>query len=279
MGRMCAATGSIRSYGELRALGLSRGQIRGAVRTGRAWVIRRGVYAVGSACAAARDAAAHGGALACVTAARHLGLWILDEDDARTHVWLRRGGHAYPHVDGPCSCVEHWDEGVPSSVFGLPPARHVLWQIRQCFDIEHFFVALESALSLDLLSAADLAWLRARRGGDVREALALARSDADSGLESLLRWRLRAHGLHIRTQRTIHDAGRVDVLIGERLIVEADGKGNHDGTSHRHKDLVRDTKAAVWGYVTLRFDYALIVHDWPLVEAAILGHVAAGRHL
>ena len=42
----------------------------------------------------------------------------------------------------------------------------------------------------------------------------------------------------------------------------------------RHKDLVRDANAAAWGYVTLRFDYALIVHDWDLVEAAILGSLA-----
>ena len=35
----------------------------------------------------------------------------------------------------------------------------------------------------------------------------------------------------------------------------------------------------MWGYLTLRFDYALIVHDWDLVERAIMAYVAAGRHL
>jgi hypothetical protein len=29
----------------------------------------------------------------------------------------------------------------------------------------------------------------------------------------------------------------------------------------------------MWGYSTLRFDYALIVHDWDLVERAILGRL------
>lgn len=38
----------------------------------------------------------------------------------------------------------------------------------------------------------------------------------------------------------------------------------------RHKDLVRDANAALWGHVTLRFDYAMIVHDWDLVERAIV---------
>ena len=72
----------------------------------------------------------------------------------------------------------------------------------------------------------------------------------------------------------IAGVGGVDALIGDRLIVEVDGRDNHDGASMRHKDLVRDANAAMWGYVTLRFDYALIVHDWDMVERAILGALA-----
>jgi hypothetical protein len=66
----------------------------------------------------------------------------------------------------------------------------------------------------------------------------------------------------VQTQRTVVGVGRVDLLVGDRLLIEADGVDNHDGPSHRHKDLVRDANAAAWGLVTLRFDYALIVHDW-----------------
>ena len=63
----------------------------------------------------------------------------------------------------------------------------------------------------------------------------------------------------------------MDALIGERLLVETDGIDGHEAAPHRHKDLVRDAHAASWGYITLRFDYAMVVHDWELVEAAILG--------
>ncbi|MFF0909210.1 hypothetical protein ACFWZW_00795 [Microbacterium enclense] len=41
---------------------------------------------------------------------------------------------------------------------------------------------------------------------------------------------------------------------------------------------MRDATAATWGFVTLRFDYAMVVHDWPVVEAAILAHVSRGLH-
>lgn len=148
-----------------------------------------------------------------------------------------------------------------------------------CLGVEAFFVALESARRQQRITTAGLEWLRRNTNAAGRRAIALSRSDADSGLESLLRWRLRAYGLRIRTQVKIDDVGRVDVLIGERLIVETDGQGNHDGHSHRHRDLVRDANAAALGYRTLRFDYALVVHDWERVEAAIIGAIVAGHHL
>lgn len=76
----------------------------------------------------------------------------------------------------------------------------------------------------------------------------------------------------------IISVGVVDFLIGERLIVEVDGKQNHEGATERHRDLVRDANAAAWGYITLRFDYAQVVHDWESVELAILAHLDRGLH-
>jgi very-short-patch-repair endonuclease len=235
--------------------------------------LRRGVYAASGACAPARTAAVHGGAIACLTAARHFGIWTLSTDE-RVHVWLRGGGHAYSHAG--CRCVEHWDDGTAGRVFGLPPVTQVLRQILGCFGVEEFFVAVESALRKGLLSRSGLDWLRRHTNRLAREALALVRRDADSGLESLLRWRLRRYRLRVSTQVSIPSTGRVDLLIGERLIVEADGHENHDGQTLRHKDLVRDAHAAMWGYRTLRFDYAMIVHDWDLVERAILSSLGRG---
>ncbi|HEX5857118.1 MAG TPA: DUF559 domain-containing protein, partial [Microbacterium sp.] len=122
---------------------------------------------------------------------------------------------------------------------------------------------------------AGLLWLRLHTNDAGRYAIDFARADADSGLESLLRWRLRRHGLSVRTQVHVDGVGRVDFLIGDRLLVEVDGRENHHGQSLRHTHLVRDANAAMWGYAVLRFDYALVIHDWELVERAILGHLQA----
>lgn len=276
---MCtAATPAVTTYQELRKSGLSRSKIAKGLDDGSLTSPRRGVYERPGVCAEIKTAAAHGGWIACVSAAKHLGLWVAEHGDL-LHVGLRAHGRAYSHPD--CSCIAHWSDpgDANRSAFGVPSVRVVLRQILQCQGLEAFFVALESALRQRKLSKAGLEWLRQHTNAPARDAIGFAHRDADSGLESLLRWRLRRHGLGVRTQQSITSVGRVDFVIGERLIVEVDGAPNHDGESHRHKDLVRDANAAAWGFVTLRFDYALVVHDWDTVELAILGLVDRGLHV
>ncbi len=108
--------------------------------------------------------------------------------------------------------------------------------------------------------------MRARR----RDLIAFSRADADSGLESLVRLRIRRYGWRVRTQVGVVGTGRVDLLIEDWLIIETDGRANHEESSLRHRDLVRDATAAGWGHATLRFDYAMVLQDWPLVERAIV---------
>lgn len=264
------------THATLRAAGLSRAGIAAHLADGALLRLRRGVYARTDACAPVRTAAAHGGSLACISAARHAGLWTL-ADESEVHVWVGGHGHAYKH-DG-CACIEHWDDRPITDAFGLPSVPRILRQILGCRGVEQFFVALESALRQRLITTEGLAWLHSRTNDTARDAMAFAKHDADSGLESLLRWRLRRHGLRIRSQVPIFSVGTVDFLIGDRLILEADGRANHHDATGRHKDLVRDANAAAWVYVTLRFDYALIVYDWDTVEQAILAHIDRRRHL
>lgn len=274
---MCDPASDVRHYRALRDTGSTRAQLREALACGRLRRVRRGVYATDAACVEVVSAAAAGGPIACISAARHAGLWVLGAD-AEVHVWLSGHGHRRCGDEAPSGCVPHWDAGDRVG-FGPPSVPRVLRQILACAGAEVFFVALESARRLRLIDAAGLRWLHAHTNEDGREALRLSRDDADSGLESLVRWRLRSHRLRVRTQVRITGVGVVDLLIGDRLIIETDGRANHEGESHRHKDLRRDAHATIWGYVTLRFDYAMIVHEWDLVEDAILAAVAQGRHL
>jgi very-short-patch-repair endonuclease len=248
----------------LRGLNVTRHQLAHAVDVGAITRIRNGVYSSGIA-PVIGDAALHGGELACASALRRHGVWMLDPDE-RCHVWVGANGRAHPHEK--CERITHRDAG--RSAFGIVSVVHALVQVVDCLGAEAFFAAFESAWRKGLLTQADRVEVRSRLPAARRWLVDIARPDADSGLESLLRLRLHRLGVALDCQVLIAGVGIVDFVVGGRLIIEVDGRENHDGPSARHKDLVRDAVAAALGYETLRFDYALVVHDWERVRSAVL---------
>lgn len=221
-----------------------------------------------------RTAVAHGGVLGCVSVAREAGLWVLPNDE-QVHVALPPHGHAFPHVG--CTCVSHWGEADVSA--GRVCLVDALTQLLLCIGEDAFFAALESALRLRRLSRTDLSRLRSRIAESRSWLVDLASAESESGLESLMKVRLHRLGITLTAQVEIVGVGRVDFVLGDRLIIEVDGRPGHEGAESRHKDRVRDAVAAGLGFDTLRFDYALVVYDWPAVEAAILEKCRRGLHI
>ncbi|MCT9821507.1 type IV toxin-antitoxin system AbiEi family antitoxin domain-containing protein [Microbacterium sp. W1N] len=265
--RISHADGIVRGRALL-AAGASRADLRRAVRAGAVLRVRDGVYAVPGTPAPIIAAAAHGGELGCASALRARGVWVLG-DDRHLHVWIGSRGRRFPHAG--CRCVTHHDDG--RSAFGLVGVVRALVQLAGCRGDEAFFAAFESAWRLGLLDRAARAEVRAGLRAGQRWLVDIARPDADSGLESILRLRLIRHGIRLVSQVRVDGVGRVDFMIDGVLILEADGRDGHAREAERHKDLVRDARAAAAGYETLRFDYALIIHDWPTVLQAILARL------
>lgn len=257
--------GGIARGTRLQGLGVTRRRLARAVAEGEIIRIRPGVFALHTTPAEIVDAAAHGGAVTCARALRAHGIWTLVHDE-QVHVWM--GGTGRVHHPKECSCITHFFAGKMS--LGVAPLEVVLVHVYFCHGDEAFFAALESALRQRRLGRPAVTRIRSRLPSGARWLVDFARADADSGLESLLRLRLHLLGIRLDTQVEIATVGRVDFVIAGRLILEADGRQNHDGVSLRHKDLVRDAAASRLGYETLRFDYALIVHQWEIVESAIL---------
>ncbi|MFJ4254920.1 DUF559 domain-containing protein [Microbacterium sp. NPDC090003] len=271
---MLRTLGRMARTAELLERGVTARELTRAFREGDVIRPRQGVYALPDTPECLQHAASHGGTIGCAEAAALHGLWVL-EPPAVHHVWMGQAGT--PRL-GCADCVVHWDSG-RVEVGELPPVASALLQMASCCGEDAFFAALESALRRAALSPGGFRWLRRRLPIDMRWLLAFARSDADSGLESLIRLRLHRIGITMRSQVSVDRLGEVDFVIGEKLIVEADGRENHERERERLKDLRRDAIAAAVGYTTLRFSYALIVDEWPLVEAAILGAMARGAHL
>lgn len=269
---MLSATDTIRHLGgiargkQLQLLGFSRQALAALVQRGEIERVRDGVFASGPLSTQMRSATAHGGALTCASALRAQGIWVLPAEDG-AHVWLGPDQHALRHAH--CTCTSHYYRGTPP--LGSAPVETALLHLRRCAGDEAFFAAYESAWRLGMLSSAARSRIRGALPRNARWLVDLARSDADSGLESLLRLRLHLLGLRLQCQITLDRVGRVDFVIAGRLILEADGEDNHGSPTRRHHDRVRDAAASDLGYETLRFDYAQIVHDWQTVQAAIIG--------
>lgn len=284
----CERLGGAATTAELRAAGATTRSLRDAVARGELIRARAGVYLLSGLPSAVVAAHRHRGVLDCLSAARFHGLWTLDRGgDEPVHVRLRpelnaRIGEVRANCPvatigrTSCGCVPH-----RRALLELPGPHSVgvvdlLLAVFGCAGEEAFFAALESALRQRRLDRRDRGRLRSALPRRAAWLVDLARSDADSGLESLLRLRLHRLGLTLATQVEIGGVGRVDFVIGDCLILEADGR-THDGNG-RHRDRTRDAVAMALGFVTLRFDAAQILHDWPLVESAILAATARGLH-
>jgi very-short-patch-repair endonuclease len=269
--RMLSASDTLTRLGgiargtHLQQLGFDRRALSRLVDRGEIQRIRNGIFAVPDLEQDVRAAAAHGGALSCASELRRSGVWVLT-DSAVPHVWLGPDHHAQRHPG--CVCVSHYFGGRPP--LGRADIETALLHFRRCAGDEAFFAAFESAWRHGMLNRSARARVRASLPQSARWLVDLARPDADSGLESLLRLRLHVLGIRLDCQVVISGIGRVDFVIAGRLIIETDGRENHDGSVLRHKDLVRDAAASRLGYETLRFDYAQVVYDWPAVQMAIL---------
>jgi len=251
----------------------SRQQLAAAADDGRIRRVRPGVFALPGTDPKVVAAAAHGGELTCAHALRAHGIWVLPQPDAEVHVWLGRAGRQHAH-DG-CACVVHHSTGRAS--VGLASPATALIHAFRCLDREAFFAAYESAWNKRLLSASDRRRIRDALPKSAAWLLDLARPDAQSGLESLLRLRLHLLGIRLDCQVAIDGVGRVDFVVAGRLILEVDGRLNHASAERRHNDLLRDAAASAAGYETLRFDYAMVVYDWDRVIAAVLPAIGRAR--
>lgn len=262
---------------DLLRAGFSVAALRRFVRDGGGELIRRRWIAMPHADAEQVTAARAGGRVSCTSLARRRGWWMPEMVDARLHLHMSpRAGSARLADDWPG--VLHWT--LPLSSSGrtlLASIEDSLAHIALCqpFDLAH--VLWESAARTEHLAPEylrSLPWTSraARSLADASTGL------SDSGLETLVVAPLRRQGLPVRQQVKI--AGRfVDVLVGERLVLQIDGYEFHSSTAQRSSDIAHDAELRLRGYTVLRLSYRQIVHEWTVVERMIQRAVAARLHL
>ncbi|WP_344339804.1 endonuclease domain-containing protein [Agrococcus versicolor] len=137
-------------------------------------------------------------------------------------------------------------------------------------------VVADSLLHLRLATRDELETWSATAPARMRRAL--DRVDvAESGLESMVRLRLRSRNVRVRTQVRIEDM-RVDLLVGDVLVVECDGGEHHATWAAQAADRARDRRLTTLGFTVVRLTYGQIVDDWDAVEADLLSLVRRRAH-
>ena len=173
--------------------------------------------------------------------------------------------------------IVHWvDTPRPRFATGsrlLEPPVAVLRDVIGCLTGEELLATVESALNRGYVSAAEWSALLAGMSRAERVFLEQASGLSGSGVETLFVTRIRRLGLRVRQQVQI-GPDRVDVVIGDRLVVELDGANFHDP----HTDRMRDARLVIAGRHVLRFDYWQVLYDWRTVEKVVLASIIRGDH-
>lgn len=258
---------------DIYAAGFNKEAVAAAIRRGRMLRVRRS-WIVMSACSSALVSALRvGGRLTCVSAAAHLGLWVPAHDDVHAAV---SPGAARISTEG---LRVHWSNGPAPTArrATVDPLINVLYHVARCQQPADALAIWESALNKRLIDGDVLQCVlwrsaTARRLADVSSHL------SDSGLESHFVDLMRAIGVVVRQQVWI-DSHPVDVLIGDRLVVQLDGFAHHGDAADRRRDIEADARLRLRGYTVLRFDYYQVLFEPEKVQEIVRAAIAQGLHL
>ncbi|MEO9094269.1 MAG: DUF559 domain-containing protein [Microbacteriaceae bacterium] len=248
--------------------------------------MRQGWYALPDAPPEIVAAVRVGGALTSVSAARHYGLWALD--DARLHVAVPRNASRLRSPRSPLVrladaephdvCL-HWRRPSHTMPIAVAPMVAALLHVIDCQAQERAVAIIDSALNGARVLPEQLRAAAQPLASRYLQTLDQCDPASQSGTETLVRLRLRRLGIGLRSQVQIRGVGRVDLLVGDRLVIECDSHEFHDGAVASQRDYDRDLALVAMDYLVLRLNYRQIVHEWDRVEHVILGLIARRRHL
>ena len=282
----------VASLAVLRERGVTARQAATAVHRGHLVRLRNGWFALPNADSELCQAVRLGGQLTGASRLARFGLWTMP--DTRTHVSVARDATRlrspvdrrvrFLASEHPQICT-HWAalpwDPPPSQP--LDSLKSSIARLVMCADLEAAVVTIDSALNTNLgsrrvLEEFELAEILRELPSKYRHIETLVDPASQSGTETLARLRLRRCGLQLRTQVAIANVGTVDLLIGERLVLELDSRTHHLGTNYE-KDRSRDLELFRQGFTVIRVSYQRVMFDWSSVEAAILEAVRRGEHM
>lgn len=272
--------GGVAQLDVLRTRGIGRADVLEARRAGHVDRVRRAWYAAPDADPAAVAAVRIGGALTCVSAAAAHGLWQVPDD--RIHIALAgNAARLRPLDEGPPPgedprLVLHWRERTWCPTRALQSIDDVLRHVVECQPLPLAVAVIDSALRTGVARGVLDDWLSQSASG--ARAMRFADGRAEAGGESIARVRLRQAGYVVHPQFQLPGVGRIDMRVGERLLVEIDSRSHHAREREMASDRRRDRAALQLGFVPLRFMHLEVLHDWDAVQAVVDEFTRTDRH-
>ncbi|PPF28892.1 hypothetical protein C5D07_12780 [Rathayibacter tritici] len=259
--------------------GTTQRELTRAVVAGSLVRIRKGWYARPGLAPSIEQAFRVGGVLACADAAAVHGLWVPHFRGLHVAVVdrasrLRDREEYHRRLAHAADVVVHWSETAPSPCTLVQSIEDCIVIAARCQGAEFAFVLLESALRLRLLGDSAKQRLLERLPPRIQRLLLPAGRLSESGLESMVAFRLHRLGIRFRQQVRI-GARRVDFLLGEALVLEVDGAAFHEAD----QDNRRDIELGRLGYRIHHFRSSAVLRHWDTVEADIVAALSRGDHL
>ncbi len=272
MNDVLCALGHVASLQSLTSRGISSGQLRRSVTTGRIQRLRRGVYGCGHLDERIARAAAIGGALTCVSVLRAHGVWA--GHSLRLHIQLPPTSSAMPDP----TARFHW--ALPR--FGLRSPGEAtplqsLWQALHCLDEENAIAAMESAMWTGFLRPEQIGQLALHAPRRLHDGIRRMVTNSGSGNETIVRLRLERAGFTVVAQGHVPGMGHQDLVVDDCVGIDVDGRAWHEGDDRFATDRDRDVQAEGLGRHSLRIRTAHIFQTWPHTLAVIERAVADAR--
>jgi very-short-patch-repair endonuclease len=140
-------------------------------------------------------------------------------------------------------------------------ARDAVAQIIRCQPANFAIAALDTALHTGAIEHEDVADIFASVPAKYRDLRKYIDARADAGQESVLRRLVQRAGFRCEIQVEIRGVGRVDMVVEDCVVVEADSQRHHKAWEEHVRDRSRDRRLAELGFVSLRVLYQDIMFD------------------
>jgi very-short-patch-repair endonuclease len=257
---------------ELRGEGHTIRTVQQEIEAGRLERVIKGWYATPQTDREAIRAMRMGGRLGCASALRLHGAWCPPLGGPHLQLPSHASGRRLARFVLPDDVTVHWHgkDDRTGSAFPVAPVELAVPQMLACQPPHLAVAVLDSLLHRRLVSANRLDALIAAGPHRMRFLAEHLEPRSEDGMESIIRFGLAMAGITTEIQVVLRSRDRLDLLVDDWLVLEADGRETHAVEAAFTRDRVRAARVMRNGRHVVQFSYATVMYDFPFVVDTVL---------